>query len=155
MKDSIIRFLKDEDGPTAVEYAVMLAMILVAALAKRDDPDLRPWHRVTLDNEYGTHVEDQVTTLADYLALEERLFAELDEKLIRHVPRDDANREYLVVSATHTVEGDSYGSDGGGGEPYTCQFTVVDAKQPFRAEAVTSRPYVRGPQTAMVVGKDG
>jgi type VI secretion system secreted protein VgrG len=70
-------------------------------------------------------------------------------------PRDDANREYLVVSATHTVEGDSYGSGGGGGTPYTCQFTVVDAKQPFRSEALTSRPYVRGPQTAIVVGKDG
>lgn len=70
-------------------------------------------------------------------------------------PRDDANREYLVVSATHTVQGDSYGSGGGGGAPYACQFTVVDAKQPFRSEALTSKPYVRGPQTAIVVGKDG
>jgi pilus assembly protein Flp/PilA len=26
------RFLRDEDGPTAVEYAVMLALILVAAV---------------------------------------------------------------------------------------------------------------------------
>lgn len=25
--DSIVRFLKEEDGPTAVEYAVMLALI--------------------------------------------------------------------------------------------------------------------------------
>ncbi|MCE9554188.1 MAG: Flp family type IVb pilin [Planctomycetes bacterium] len=27
------RFLADEDGPTAVEYAVMLAMIILACLA--------------------------------------------------------------------------------------------------------------------------
>ncbi len=27
------RFLKSEDGPTAVEYAVMLALIIVVALA--------------------------------------------------------------------------------------------------------------------------
>ncbi|MEM7477987.1 MAG: Flp family type IVb pilin [Planctomycetota bacterium] len=28
---SILRFLKAEDGPTAVEYAVMLALIIVVA----------------------------------------------------------------------------------------------------------------------------
>ena len=30
---SIIRFLKNEDGPTAVEYAVMLALIIVVCIA--------------------------------------------------------------------------------------------------------------------------
>ena len=30
---SLVNFLKAEDGPTAVEYAVMLALILVAILA--------------------------------------------------------------------------------------------------------------------------
>ena len=30
--DSIVRFLKEEDGPTAVEYAVMLALIVVVCL---------------------------------------------------------------------------------------------------------------------------
>lgn len=29
---AFLRFLKGEDGPTAVEYAVMLALILVAVL---------------------------------------------------------------------------------------------------------------------------
>ena len=29
LASSLFRFLKDEDGPTAVEYAVMLAVILV------------------------------------------------------------------------------------------------------------------------------
>ena len=28
----VIRFLRDESGPTAVEYAVMLAMIIVAVM---------------------------------------------------------------------------------------------------------------------------
>jgi pilus assembly protein Flp/PilA len=28
----IVRFLSEEDGPTAVEYAVMLALILVACV---------------------------------------------------------------------------------------------------------------------------
>ena len=31
--DSIVCFLKEEDGPTAVEYAVMLALIVVVCLA--------------------------------------------------------------------------------------------------------------------------
>lgn len=30
---SIIKFLKSEDGPTAVEYAVMLAMIVMVCIA--------------------------------------------------------------------------------------------------------------------------
>lgn len=30
--DRVIRFLKAEDGPTAVEYAVMLALIIVVCL---------------------------------------------------------------------------------------------------------------------------
>ncbi|MCP4887861.1 MAG: Flp family type IVb pilin [Planctomycetaceae bacterium] len=31
--NSIVNFLKEEDGPTAVEYAVMLALIVVVCLA--------------------------------------------------------------------------------------------------------------------------
>ena len=30
---SLERFLRDEDGPTAVEYAVMLALIIVVCIA--------------------------------------------------------------------------------------------------------------------------
>ncbi len=29
----VVRFLKQEDGPTAVEYAVMLALIIVVCIA--------------------------------------------------------------------------------------------------------------------------
>ncbi len=31
--NNILEFLKEEDGPTAVEYAVMLALIVVVCLA--------------------------------------------------------------------------------------------------------------------------
>jgi len=31
--ENLRRFLTDEDGPTAVEYAVMLALIMVACIA--------------------------------------------------------------------------------------------------------------------------
>jgi pilus assembly protein Flp/PilA len=33
MVKSLVRFLKREDGPTAVEYAVMLALIIVVCIA--------------------------------------------------------------------------------------------------------------------------
>jgi len=32
MSRSVVRFLKTEDGPTAVEYAVMLALIIVVCI---------------------------------------------------------------------------------------------------------------------------
>jgi len=32
MKDYLLRLLNNEDGPTAVEYAVMLAMIIAVAV---------------------------------------------------------------------------------------------------------------------------
>jgi len=33
LRERLVNFLKDEDGPTAVEYAVMLALIIVVCLA--------------------------------------------------------------------------------------------------------------------------
>ena len=33
MKNAVVEFCKREDGPTAVEYAVMLALIIVVCLA--------------------------------------------------------------------------------------------------------------------------
>jgi pilus assembly protein Flp/PilA len=32
LRNSAVRFLKNEDGPTAVEYAVMLALIIVVCI---------------------------------------------------------------------------------------------------------------------------
>jgi len=32
-QEALVNFLKSEDGPTAVEYAVMLALIIVVCLA--------------------------------------------------------------------------------------------------------------------------
>jgi len=33
MRERFVEFMKSEDGPTAVEYAVMLALIIVVCLA--------------------------------------------------------------------------------------------------------------------------
>ncbi|MEM7626025.1 MAG: alpha/beta fold hydrolase [Planctomycetota bacterium] len=47
--------------------------------------ELDIWHRVTLEQEFGDRRRGGVRTLEDYLALEDRLFAELDERVYRPV----------------------------------------------------------------------
>jgi type VI secretion system secreted protein VgrG len=71
--------------------------------------------------------------------------------------REDQNREYLIVSATHQVESDAYssGSGSGAGEVYSCSFTAMPSKQPFRPARTTPKPMVQGLQTAIVVGPSG
>lgn len=76
---------------------------------------------------------------------------------LTHFPRQDQNREYLVVSATHEVESDAYtsGSESQGKEIFTCSFTALPSKEPFRPERITPKPLVQGPQTAIVTGPSG
>jgi type VI secretion system secreted protein VgrG len=71
-------------------------------------------------------------------------------------PREDQNREYLVVTATHDIHSDDFESDGGGGGPvYSNTFSAIESKTPFRAVRTTPKPIVQGLQTAMVVGPSG
>ena len=72
-------------------------------------------------------------------------------------PRDDQNREYLVVAATHELESAAYSSGGAedSEDVYTCSFTALNSRQPYRPPRTTPKPLVQGPQTAMVVGPAG
>ena len=72
-------------------------------------------------------------------------------------PRQDQNREYLVVSATHEMESAAYtsGSGGQGEDTYSCRFTALHSQQPYRPSRITPKPMVQGPQTAIVVGPSG
>jgi type VI secretion system secreted protein VgrG len=76
--------------------------------------------------------------------------------LVRH-PRSDQNREHLVVAVSHRLESGEFEPSPGGarGPLYQCSFTAVDAQSPFRAPRLTPKPAVQGPQTAIVVGKQG
>jgi len=44
-------------------------------------PDLAPWHRIVLDNEFQATRADAPKTFAEYLELESRLFAELKSRI--------------------------------------------------------------------------
>ena len=50
-----------------------------------DESDLQPWHTEDLEQEFTAEMADEVPTFDDYLELEDRLFAELDEKVYASV----------------------------------------------------------------------
>lgn len=71
-------------------------------------------------------------------------------------PRDDQNREYLLVSTVLEVQNNAYETGMEENDlDWRCSFEVCDSKQPFRSACVTPAPVVQGPQTAVVVGKSG
>lgn len=78
--------------------------------------------------------------------------------LIEH-PIESLNKKYLVLALSMTLEADGYGSSGGrslsGDSSVQVSFSVIPATQQFRPTRVTPLPFVRGPQTAIVVGPSG
>lgn len=71
-------------------------------------------------------------------------------------PREDQNREYLVTSLTHSIHSDSYEAAGSAeSTAYSNSFAVIESKTPFRPGRITPKPFVQGPQTAVVVGPSG
>jgi type VI secretion system secreted protein VgrG len=71
-------------------------------------------------------------------------------------PRDDQNREYLIVSAQYDLRTAEFETaEGGGDARFACRFSAIESKTPYRTPRFTPRPVVQGPQTAMVVGKSG
>jgi type VI secretion system secreted protein VgrG len=75
---------------------------------------------------------------------------------LERCPRADQNREHLVVSATYELQFNDYESmPDRRGADYACSFTAMSSKQQFRPRRVTPKPFVQGPQTAVVVGPAG
>lgn len=71
-------------------------------------------------------------------------------------PRSDQNRAFLVTAARTEVTGNGYRTDSAGdGMDFRCQFEAIGKEHAYRPPASASRPVVQGPQTAIVVGKQG
>lgn len=78
-------------------------------------------------------------------------------KLTGH-PRDDYNREYVVVSAAQRVSTEGYESGAGpsdGELAWSSTLTAIDKRTPCRSRRTTPRPIISGPQTAIVTGPAG
>ena len=75
---------------------------------------------------------------------------------LENYPREDQNREYLVVAALHHLSGTDYESGvAHASADITVSFDAIPSKQPYRSLPTTRRARVAGPQTAIVVGKAG
>jgi type VI secretion system secreted protein VgrG len=71
-------------------------------------------------------------------------------------PRDDQNREHLILAASYDLEFSDYEAmPEGAGTDYRCSFVAMSSQQQFRPKRATPKPFVQGPQTAMVVGPAG
>jgi type VI secretion system secreted protein VgrG len=71
-------------------------------------------------------------------------------------PRDDQNRVFLVTSAETSITGVDYRSDGvKDALDFDCRFEAIGKEHSYRPPATAMKPFVQGPQTAMVVGKAG
>jgi len=73
----------------------------------------------------------------------------------RH-PRDDQNREHLVLATSYDLEfGEYEGMPHSEAAGCRCTFTAMSTDQQFRPKRTTPKPFVQGPQTAVVVGPSG
>jgi type VI secretion system secreted protein VgrG len=71
-------------------------------------------------------------------------------------PRDDQNKQYLVVSARYRLRGHEVRSHGEPEEePFACEFRAIHSDVTFHSPRVTPKPRALGPQTARVVGPEG
>jgi type VI secretion system secreted protein VgrG len=73
-------------------------------------------------------------------------------KLARH-PREDQNAEYLLTS--ESVQAHQATGESGSSHTFNCDFSAMPSAQQFRAPRRTPKPFVQGPQTAIVVGSSG
>jgi type VI secretion system secreted protein VgrG len=73
-------------------------------------------------------------------------------KMARH-PRDDQNAEYLVTA--ESVQAHQATGESGNSHAFSCDFSALPSAQQFRAPRRTPKPFVQGPQTAIVVGPGG
>ncbi|RYZ08189.1 MAG: type VI secretion system tip protein VgrG [Myxococcales bacterium] len=75
---------------------------------------------------------------------------------LEHFPRDDQNKDYVIVSASYEISTAQFESNVADGEQpeFRFSFNAIDAKQQYRSPSTTPKPIVEGPQTALVVGPE-
>jgi type VI secretion system secreted protein VgrG len=70
--------------------------------------------------------------------------------------RDDQNTTYVITEVRHFASaGNTYVAGASPAEIYNNHLTCIPASVPYRHPRVTAKPFVQGPQPALVVGKSG
>jgi len=89
----IVRFAKRLLGALGlVLFGAVAAIIIAYVLWARGQPPLQLWHQVHLDEDFTAARAGEVTSLDDYLALEARVFEELDAKVYAQTPTGPSER---------------------------------------------------------------
>ncbi len=106
--------------------------------------------RLRLEEELTGHARAAGTGNASGLACGARFTLE-------GFPRPVENRTWLVVATEIELASERYRAsrDDPQAEPFRCRFEAHDIEVPFRPPRRTPRPFVHGPQTAIVTGPAG
>lgn len=67
----------------------VVTVVLMTVVHLQNRPDLKPWHEMHLDGEFSA--DTSVSDLAGYLAIEERLFRQLEQRVSDRLPPADQN----------------------------------------------------------------
>jgi alpha-beta hydrolase superfamily lysophospholipase len=71
--------------------APFLAIVILLFVQACDGPALEPWHTEELTQEFTAEKASEIQTFDDYRRLEDKLFAELEEKVYGHVETGPAH----------------------------------------------------------------
>jgi len=105
--------------------------------------------KIRIEEEEATH--DIVSSSGTY-----RTFAAGSKfTLATHEISSEQGKEYVITTISHFARDGSYELGEGGGREYNNNFQCIPSSVPFRPQQVTRKPYVQGPQTAVVVGPSG
>lgn len=74
--------------------------------------------------------------------------------LVEH-PRRDLNKKYSLLRVSHSAGPNGYRSASDTGGHYSNHFEAIPASLPYRTPRTHAKPFVRGVQTAVVVGTRG
>jgi len=76
-------------------------------------------------------------------------------KLATHEIDAEKGKEYVLISVSHYARENSYDLGEGGAHEYNNSFQCIPSKIAYRPRQITRKPFVQGPQTAIVVGPSG
>jgi type VI secretion system secreted protein VgrG len=69
-------------------------------------------------------------------------------------PQESMNITYVITEIRHLASvGDSYSKAGESEDTYSNHFSCIPDSVPFRPQRLTPKPFIQGPQTAVVIGK--
>ena len=93
---------------TVIGITVVATIWLVRAFESRNKPDMFVWHTYETEQEFRADDYPNGITLGEYLELEDRLFAEIDENVYATV--EPSNRELFN---RYNKQGNAYAGDEG------------------------------------------